>query len=89
MDNQQGRLARQPTKLEGRYRSVCRFMPPLIPDEPDHRLALRAAMASTFVAGLELARNGTAYLAQGEAFGPVHLAAADHQRARVFDSVAA
>jgi segregation and condensation protein A len=65
------------------------FLPPLIPDEPDHRLASRAAMASTFVAGLELARTGTAHLAQHEAFGPIHLAAADHQPAQVFDRVAA
>ena len=65
------------------------FLPPLAPDEPDRRLATRAAIASTFVAGLELARNGTAQLDQGEIFGAIHLAAADHQRAQVFDSVAA
>jgi segregation and condensation protein A len=65
------------------------FLPPLAPDEPDRRLATRAAIASTFVAGLELARTGTAQLDQGEAFGAIHLAAADHQRAQVFDSVAA
>jgi segregation and condensation protein A len=65
------------------------FLPPLAPDEPDRRLATRAAIASTFVAGLELDRNGIAHLEQDAAFGPVHLAAADHQRARVCDPVAA
>jgi hypothetical protein len=39
-----------------------------------------------FVAGLELARNGTAHLEQGAAFGPIHLAAADHQRALAFEA---
>jgi segregation and condensation protein A len=65
------------------------FLPPLAPDEPDRRLATRAATASTFVAGLELARNGTAELDQGEAFGAIHLAAADHQRALAREAVAA
>jgi segregation and condensation protein A len=65
------------------------FLPPLTPDAPDRRLATRAALASTFVAGLELARNGTAHLAQREPFGSIHLAAADHHRAPVCNPVAA
>lgn len=65
------------------------FLPPLTPDEPDRRLATRAAMASTFVAGLELARNGTADLDQDDAFGSIHLAAMDHQRALAREAVAA
>lgn len=65
------------------------FLPPLTPDEPDRGLASRAAVASTFVAGLELARDGTADLEQGEAFGPIHMSVSDHQRALVFDAVPA
>ena len=69
--------------------TLQQFLPPLPPDEPDHGLKARAAVASTFVAGLELSRNGTAQLEQGEAFGPIHLAAADHQRALAFDAAPA
>ncbi len=35
----------------------------------------RAALASTFIAGLEMARDGTARLRQNEAFGPIQVRA--------------
>ena len=65
------------------------FLPSLAPDEPDPPLKSRAALASTFVAGLELARDGTAHLEQCETFGPVWLIAADHQPAHGRESVVA
>ena len=37
------------------------------------RLQRRAALASTLLAGLELSREGSAVLAQAEAFGAIHL----------------
>ncbi|WP_424139542.1 segregation and condensation protein A [Roseomonas chloroacetimidivorans] len=47
---------------------------PLIPQHaPDRTIRLRAALASTFVAGLEMARDGLAALEQGEPFGPISL----------------
>ena len=61
--------------------TLQRFLPPLGPDEPDRGLKSRAAVASTLVAGLELARDGTAHLEQGVAFGPIHMAAVEHQQA--------
>ena len=59
------------------------FLPPLAPGEPDHGLKARAAVASTLVAGLELARDGVAGLEQGTAFGPIHMVAAEGQPASV------
>ena len=66
-----------------------RFLPPLAPNDPEHGLKARAAVASTLVAGLELARDGTAHLDQGEAFGPVHLSAAERRPARGCDAAPA
>jgi len=57
------------------------FLPPLATGEADYRLKARAAVASTFVAGLELARDGTACLAQEAAFEPIHMTAAERQTA--------
>lgn len=57
------------------------FLPPLAADEADHRLKARAAVASTLVAGLELARDGTACLAQQAAFAPINMTAAARQTA--------
>jgi len=51
------------------------FLPPLPPDDAHRPLKVRAAVASTFVAGLELARTGIAEVAQDGAFGTVHLRA--------------
>ncbi|MBC2668309.1 segregation and condensation protein A [Novosphingobium piscinae] len=44
----------------------------LLPDQPDPQLR-RSALASSFVAALELARLGKAELAQAEPFGPLRL----------------
>lgn len=46
-----------------------------LPDRPLSRLAHRAAMASTLLAGLELARGGAAQLRQDRQFGPILLRA--------------
>ena len=43
-----------------------------LPWHADPRLR-RSALASSFVAALELARRGTAELRQDESFGPLHL----------------
>lgn len=50
---------------------------PMIPHHAlDRAIRLRAALASTFVAGLEMARDGAVTLEQAKPFGPVTLAAA-------------
>jgi segregation and condensation protein A len=43
-----------------------------LPSHADQRLK-RSALASSFVAALELARLGKAELRQEDAFGPLHL----------------
>ena len=48
-----------------------RCLPPIPSTAPDRPLRLRAALASTLVAGLELARDGRATLQQEEAFDAV------------------
>jgi segregation and condensation protein A len=52
---------------------LARFLPPIAPEEPQRPLKARAAMASTFLAGLELARAGQIRLEQTGAFGTVML----------------
>jgi segregation and condensation protein A len=51
-----------------------RFLPELAGDGAGRALQRKAALASTLLAGLELGREGSAALAQGEAFGPVRIA---------------
>ncbi len=51
-----------------------RFLPETPSGRPDAPLQRRAALASTFLAGLELEREGAVALAQDEAFGAVRLA---------------
>ncbi len=53
--------------------TLARFLPPIAPDATNRALKARAAVASTFVAGLELARVGQIHLAQMGIFGPVTL----------------
>ena len=53
------------------------FRPALAHDEPDHDLKARAALASTLVAGLELARGGELTLGQAEAFSIIELSFQD------------
>ncbi len=64
-------LARHPEGGE-----LTGFLPPIAADDEQQPLKVRAAVASTFVAGLELARVGVAETAQDEAFGSVRLWAA-------------
>ncbi len=52
------------------WTELMRFLPET--DDPDYR---RSALASTFVAALELAKLGKATLVQTEAFGALHLKA--------------
>ncbi len=54
------------------WTSLDRFIPP----QAVSPLARRAALASTFVAGLEMARGGAADLRQDRHFGPILLRAA-------------
>jgi segregation and condensation protein A len=57
------------------------FLPRIPQLAPDHDLRCRAALASTLVAGLELARSGALVLVQSEPGQPVRFcrAAADEQ----------
>jgi segregation and condensation protein A len=47
------------------------FVPRLSPDQPHHAFRTRAAIASTLLAGLELARGAEVCLHQDVAFGPI------------------
>ncbi len=49
------------------------FLPAIAHHEPDHDLKAKAALASTLVAGLELARDGEIEMAQGEAFSTIRV----------------
>ena len=52
-----------------------RFLPPLA-EGAAHNLKLRAAVASTLVAGLELTRDGQLWIGQGQAFSLITVGAA-------------
>jgi segregation and condensation protein A len=65
-------LGQHPTGLP-----LERCLPPIPPHADQRPLKLRAALASTLVAGLELARDGTVNLDQHEAFGALSFRAAD------------
>lgn len=54
------------------------FLPPLLLKEPDRLLKVRSALASTLLAGLELARDKSLMISQDETFGPISLHARDH-----------
>jgi segregation and condensation protein A len=54
---------------------LARCLPVVPPAAADRPLRLRAALASTLVAGLELARDGTLELDQASAFGAIRLRA--------------
>lgn len=56
--------------------ALTSFLPPIAADDEQRPLRVRAAVASTFVAGLELTRVGVAQATQNEAFGNVQLRAA-------------
>lgn len=48
-----------------------RFLPDALPENPTCGFQLRAAIGSTFVAALELARNGELVIEQHQMFGPI------------------
>ncbi|WP_424140631.1 hypothetical protein [Roseomonas chloroacetimidivorans] len=52
---------------------IERCLPPLLDHTPDRPIRLRAALASTLVAGLELVRDGSVRVNQDDAFGPIFL----------------
>lgn len=49
------------------------FLPPLVAEEPERPLKIRAAIASTLVAGLELARERSVHMEQAKPFGEITL----------------
>ncbi len=51
------------------WKSLLAFLPPGLTEAP----RLRSAMAATFVASLQLAKEGTVQLRQTEAYGPIFL----------------
>lgn len=56
------------------WENLLSFLPPGTLDGlRQGRLAARSALAATFTASLELAREGTLSVRQGEPFGPIHL----------------
>jgi segregation and condensation protein A len=55
---------------------LSRFLPPIAADAADRALQARAAVASTLVAGLELARERVLSLEQAEDFGTVTMVSA-------------
>lgn len=69
-------LARLRAMLPGQMqaRALWEFLPPLQPGEGTASLKRRAGMASTFVASLELARDGAAVLEQADPFGSIGIA---------------
>jgi segregation and condensation protein A len=55
---------------------LAAFLPPVAEEATDRPLRARAALASTFLAGLELAREGTLALTQDVPFRELQLAGA-------------
>lgn len=69
-------LARIPTLLAqspGGALSLTDCLPIFASGLPDRAMRVRAAVASTLVAGLEVARDGVARIEQSEPFGTIHL----------------
>ena len=71
-------LARIRKALEGQPEGgeLVSFVPGL-PETPDRSLRLRAAIASTLLASLELAKDGAVHFHQPDAWGPVALRLCD------------
>ena len=53
--------------------TLARFLPEIASEPPEYDLRCRSAVASTLVAGLELAREGQLTLGQGESFGAIQV----------------
>ncbi|MBB5696034.1 segregation and condensation protein A [Muricoccus pecuniae] len=66
-----GLLRQHPGQL-----ALERCLPPIPAHTPDRQIRIRAALASTFVAGLEMAQGGALLLEQHDPFGPIHLTGA-------------
>ncbi|MFC7738847.1 hypothetical protein ACFQX4_24300 [Roseomonas sp. GCM10028921] len=64
-------------QLHPNHLALERCLPPIPQNVPDRPIRLRAALANTFVAGLEMARHGGAELVQTEPFGLLALRAVD------------
>lgn len=60
------------------YRALSMFLPPVDPRHADRGFRCRVAVASTLVAGLELARNGGLALDQDTAWAPILVTATKH-----------
>jgi segregation and condensation protein A len=71
MDDALKRLARFLGRVP-HWRELTRFLP----DETDGEQFRRSALAATFAAALELARDGQVELRQDRAFGPIYLRSA-------------
>ena len=56
------------------------FLPEMPREDRDREMKARGAVSSTFLAGLELAKEGDLDLQQAEAYGPVHLRAPDAEK---------
>jgi segregation and condensation protein A len=65
-----GRI-REMMAVETGSRALEDFLPKIEADVSNHQLRIRAAVASTLVAGLEMAREGALMLEQEETFGPI------------------
>jgi len=61
------------------------FLPQLDAEQPDSALRARAALSSTLIAGLELARDGVLALEQDAAWTPVRVS---RHESRIGDSLA-
>jgi segregation and condensation protein A len=77
MDDALKRLARFLGRVPD-WRELTRFLP----DEPGGEQMRRSALAATFAAALELARDGRVELRQDRAFGPIYLRSAASKTAR-------
>ncbi len=62
--------------------ALAQFLPPIAAAQPERDLRCRAALASTLVAGLELARTGALDLHQAMPFAPIHVHGPDHASAK-------
>jgi segregation and condensation protein A len=65
---------------------LAAFLPPIAGAEPARTLRCRAALSSTLIAGLELAREGTLALDQDAAWRPIRLRPRDDRDAVIGES---
>jgi chromatin segregation and condensation protein Rec8/ScpA/Scc1 (kleisin family) len=54
-------------------KALTRFLPAVAPEPPEYDLRCRSAVASTLVAGLELARQSEITVGQEQAFGMIQV----------------